>query len=145
MGIELSEYIDTSIRERLHKVIATVSENLPETAAEVFVSTSRGEPNYLGVWLFTEKLAVEIRNPLSQGRIQYEMFRFSDAVDWIRLDARNYEFADPGKDSELELEFTTIDGVSSMLSATGAGCHDLMAIYKNRFLRNFIPAPVDCD
>ena len=145
MDIVLPEYIDGFVRERLHEVMATVSMNLPEKPVEAFVSTSRGEPNYLGVWLFTEKLAVEIRNPLNRARIQYDMFRFSDAVDWIRLNARNYEFTDPVEDSELELEFSTIDGVSGILSANGAGCHYLMEVYKSRFLQNFIVPPVDTD
>ena len=69
MDLELPEYIDQPIRERLHKVVATVCENLPEKPAEAFVSTGRGEPHYRGVWLFTENLAVEIRNPLNQDRI----------------------------------------------------------------------------
>ena len=71
------------------------------------------------------------------------MFRFIDAVDWIRLNARNYKFKEADKeDSELDLEFSTIDGVSSMLSANGSGCGRLMEIYKHRFLDNFIGTPL---
>ena len=139
MCIELPKYVEEPIGEKLRKVMATVVSTLPEKPDEAYVSTSfsRGELNYLGIWLFTPTLAVEIRNPLSQARIQYDMFRFKDAVDWIRLNARRYEFRELLEDSHLELEFTTIDGVSSTLSASGEGCRDLMDIYRRRFLQNF--------
>ena len=142
MCIKLPEYIDEPIREKLLKVMATVIENLPEKPIEAFVSTnaSRAELNYIGVWLFTPRLAVEIRRPLVQARIQYDMFRFKDAVDWIRLNARMYEFKDPVEDSQLDLEFTTTDGVSSTLSANGEGCDKLMDVYRERFLPNFTGA-----
>ena len=139
MDITLPTYIDESIRERLHKVIVTVTEHLPEEPVEAFISTglSQGQSNYLGVWLFTAKLAVEIRNPLNQRRIQYDMFSFANAIDWIRLNARNYAFGDPVENSQLDLEFSTVDAVSSVLSASGEGCRELMRIYKDRFLPNF--------
>ena len=138
MAIRLPKYIDDSIQKRLHKVIDAVSENLPEKPAEAFVSTSQSEPKYLGVWLFTKDLAVEIRMPLIEGRIQYDICRFRKSIDWIRISARNYDFIEHREDSELELEFSTADGVSSALSADGAGCPCLMELYKNRFLPNFI-------
>ena len=93
--------------------------------------------NYLGLWLFTPQLIVEIRNPLGQNRFQCEMARFKHAVDWIRLSARKYDFRDHTPESELDLEFTTTDGLSSALSATGEGCPELMRIYRKRFLTNF--------
>lgn len=142
MSVRVPEYIDEPIRVQLIKVIETVIPNLPEDPFEIFVSTNlnRGELNYLGVWLFTSKLAVEIRNPLNQHRIQYDIYGFSDKVDWIRLNARNYEFGDPVEDSQLDLEFSTADGVSSGLSANGEGCTHLMRLYKEKFLRNFTGA-----
>lgn len=141
MIIVLPDYIEDPIRGKLDKVKTTVIKNLPgdELPDEVFVSTSssQGSLSYLGVWLFTPRLVVEIRNPLSQARIQYEIARFKDAVDWIRLNARNYEFGEHSANSELELEFTTEDGLSSVLSANGEGCRRLMEVYRDRFLPNF--------
>ena len=140
MNIELSKDIDEPIRVKLQNVVDTVIKNLPETPEAFFVSTSTmpGEQSYLGVWLFTARLVVEIRNPLDKARVQYEMARLKDAVDWIRLNARNYKFQDHGPDSELELEFTTTDGLSSVLSANGAGCSELMNVYKCIFRPNFV-------
>ena len=96
-----------------------------------------GGPDYTSVWLFTKNLVVEIRNPLNEGRIQYEIAPFRQAVDWIRLNARRYEFEEPTETSQLDLEFTTMDGLSAGLSATGQGCRHLMTIYRDRFLANF--------
>ena len=139
MTVKLPEYIEDPIKEKLHKVMVAVIETLPEEPDEAFVSTSfnEGALNYLGIWLFTPKLLVEIRNPLSQDRIQYEIARLKEAVDWIRLNARKYEFKDPREDSQLDLEFTNRDGFSSALSATGQGCQDLLKIYRDIFLLNF--------
>ena len=141
MNIDLPEYIDAPIREKLEKIKAKVIENLPDNESPngIFVSTksTQGSLSYLGIWLFTPRLVVEIRNPLSKARIQYEMARLRDAVDWIRLNARNYDFKDHRADSELDLEFTTEDGLSSVLSANGEGCPTLMEVYRDSFLPNF--------
>ena len=142
MSIELPTHIDESIRAKLLPVVNQVNSILPddEGPVEAFVSTTstRGELNYDGVWIFTPKLIVEIRNPLRQARIQYEIARFTDSVDWIRLSAVNYEFgAPPTDESQLDLEFTTTDGLSKFLSANGKGCCHLMKLYNDRFLRNF--------
>ena len=108
MSICLPNYIKGPIREKLDVVMATVSKNLPksESPVEVFVSTMSSQESlrYTGIWLFTTRLVAEIRNPLSKARIQYEMAGFKDSVDWIRLNARNYDFQDHGADSELDLE-----------------------------------------
>ena len=140
MVIELPEYIEAPIREKLGKVIATVSSNLPEEPDEAFSSVSSGEGGrtYPNTWLFTRNLVVEIRNPLSQDRIQHDLARLAESVDWIRLNARKYEFGDATEDSQLELEFTTTDGLAGTLSATGQGCIRLMEVYRSRFLANFI-------
>ena len=144
MNIDIPKYISKPIREELQKVSTRVARNLPkgETPGRVFVSTSlfSGELKFLSVWLFTSRLVVEIRNPLEKGRVQYEMARFKRAVDWIRLNAREYEFKDASEASELELEFTTVAGLSTVISATGEGCDFLMALYREQFLPNFIAA-----
>lgn len=139
MDTELPERIDTQIRTKLQRAIDTVKTNVPEEPKTVFVSTSTmaGELKYLGVWLFTERLVVEIRNPLDKARIQYEIARFQSAVDWVRLNARNYDLKNDGADSELELEFTTTDGLSSVLSANGVGCSELMDVYNKLFVPSF--------
>ena len=139
MSLELPAYIEKPIQEKLLKVIDTVCENLPEQPSEVFVSTSSNGigPNYPSVWLFTRNLLVEIRHPLNQDRIQFELFPFRDAVDWMRLNARKYDFKKLTKDAELDLEFTTKDGLTGELSATGDACAHLMKIYKGRFSVNF--------
>ena len=139
MDLEFPNHIEAPIKEKLCKIVTTVTENLPERPEEVFVSTMAGQgtTDYVGVWLFTPKLVVEIRNPLSQRRIQYEIARLKDSVDWIRLDAHDYEFKEPSESSRLDLEFTTKDGLSKVLSANGEGCRYLMKIYRTRFLSNF--------
>ena len=140
MGICLPEYIEEPIKEKLNEVVTTVIKYLPEHPEEIYVSTSlsQGERNYPSVWMFTAKVAVEIRHPLNKARIQYEMFRLNDAVDWIRLNARRYAFGDTTEDSELDIEFTTIDSVSSILQANGKGCRDLMSVYERWLRPNFI-------
>ena len=139
MEHKLPEYIEEPIREKLSKVVDTVASNLPEGLEEIFVSTSlsQGERGYPSVWLFTARLAVEIRQPLNQGRIQCDMFRLKDAVDWIRLSARRYDFKEATENSELYVEFATIDSVSCILEATGEGCRHLMDVYKHRVTPNF--------
>ena len=140
MDIKLPKYLDEAVQERLHNITANVVEIIPEKPVEVFVSTTsnQGQLNYLGIWLFTSNLAIEIRHPLSQHRIQFDIFRFKKAIDWIRLNARSYDFSDPVENSQLDLEFTTVDSASGVLSANGQGCRHLMQIYKNRFVTNFI-------
>ena len=132
MTIELRDYIENPVQEKLRDVIARVTKNLPEDPKEVFISTSlsRDGPNILSAWLFTERVMVEIRNPLSHERIQYDIAPFKSAVDWIRLNARKYDFEIPTPESELELEFTTRDGLTGSLSAAGQGCTHLMEIYR---------------
>jgi hypothetical protein len=137
--MELPKYIEAPIRERMQKVIATVSANLPEQLEEAFSSSVSGEggPIYPAIWLFTQNLVVEIRNPLNRDRIQHDLAPFAGIVDWIRLNARKYDFGDPGEDSQLELEFTTTGGLAGTLLATGQGCPHLMEVYRRRFLTNF--------
>ena len=105
MNIEIPKYIGKSIREELQRISTKIARHLPkdEILDQVFVSTSSfsGELKYLGVWLFTSKLVVEIRNPLEKDRVQFEMARFKGAVDWIRLNARKYQFKDPSEESEI--------------------------------------------
>ena len=143
MAVELPTYIQAPIKNKLDEIIEKVSDNLPEKAEEAFVSTSssEGELKYLAVWLFTRRLLVEIRNPLSQKRIHFDLATLRESVDWIRLIATNYEFKEESKDSELILEFTTTDGLSSELSANGQGCTQLMSIYRERILPNFTGIP----
>ena len=147
MCITFPEYIDGPIRQRLVEITELVRQRLPEAPHEVFVSTSSEEEslNYLGVWLFTPRLVVEIRGPLRNARIHYEIARFRDAVDWIRVNARNYEFGKCDRGSELEVEFSTQDGLTSVLSANGEGCGRLMEVYENIFLPNFIGSRNDDD
>ena len=139
MNICLPEYINAQIRERLDKVIEIVTPNLPEEPLDAFVcmDVREGRTNWPAVWLFTENLMVEIRNPLDRDRIQHDIAPFTGAVDWLRLTARKYEFKDSQEDSELQLEFSTVDSLSGTLSAVGSACDDLMKIYRGRFLENF--------
>ena len=137
--VELPEYVGEPALDGLRRVITIVSEHLPETREEIFVSMGLigGGPDYLSAWLFTANLIVEVRNPLAHARIQYEMAPLKGCVDWIRLNARRYEFKEPAEDSELDLEFTTTDGLSGVLSSYGQGCRHLMDFFRRRFLANF--------
>ena len=142
MGISVGDYIDAPIAGQMNKVVAIVCNNLPpnETPEEIFssVSLGQGANAYPNIWVFTQHLVVEIRHPLDKDRIQYDLVRFNHAVDWVRISAWNFAFEDPTEDSQLELEFTTTDGFSGVLSATGAVCRQLMDIYQSRFMDNFI-------
>lgn len=134
--------IEEPIGEKLLHVVKLVVSNLPETPIDAFVSTVSGGSglNYDGVWLFTPNFVSEIRNPLSSNRVQHDVARFSGLVDWVRLTAHNYEFLEPHHESRLELEFSTSDGLSGILSGVGFRCEGLMKIYHERFLKN-ITAP----
>ena len=138
------EYVDPSIREELSRVVGRVFDCLlkaevpKEAPNEVFVSTTdSGGVLNLTAWLFTPQLVVQLRNPLDEDRIQYEVAPFKDAVDWIRLNARRFDLHSSNDDSELELEFTTTDGLSRELAATGKACEHLMSVYQSVFLPNF--------
>ena len=142
MNVLLPNYIVAPFRERLDEVARAVSVLLPEEPQEAFVSIGSGESEsqFLGIWLFTDKLIVEIRNPLYADRIQYEIATLKDSVDWIRLTADHYDFENEREESQLDLEFTTKDGLSSMISAISRGCPQLLQLYRNRFVTNFIGA-----
>ena len=133
----LPQYIEPPIREKLEEAINAVTPHLPESPEVVFVSTQVGEPKVPSVWLFTNHLIVEIRRPLNKERIQFDFGRLHEAVDWVRLNARKYDLKNPAADSVLQLEFTTTDGMSSELSATGEGCAHLLEVYRKRVLANF--------
>ena len=142
--VEKLEYVEASVREKLAGVVGTVFDCLlkshfpSEVPDDVFVSTTdSGGVLNLTAWLFTPRLVVQIRNPLDRDRIQYEMAPFENAVDWIRLNARKFDLENSSDDSQLELEFSTADGLTQELSATGKGCDHLMRVYRDRFLSNF--------
>ena len=140
MKISVPVYINEQIRDRLQKVIEVVVPNLPEVPVEVFVcmDTREGRTNWPAVWLFTANLVAEIRNPLDRDRIQHDIAPFTDAVDWLRLTGRKYEFKESKEESELVLEFSTVDSLSGTLSAVGPACDHLMEIYHGQFLKNFV-------
>jgi hypothetical protein len=140
MGVDIPQYIEAPIRQKLCELLTMVIPLLPEEPEEAFVSTESrdGELRYRGIWLFTHNLVVEIRNPLSQARVQYDMARLKDAVDWIRISAYNYRFEEPSEESRLDLEFTTTDSLSSVISATREGCAHLMELYNSRFRPSFL-------
>ena len=144
MGAELPDYIEGSVRERLDRIIDLVSKNLQEDVVEVFPSNRPGEsgPEFIGLWLFTKTLVAEVRNPLRPAQIQHDVARLAGLVDWLRLTGRHYEFSDPVSQSELDLEFSTSDGLNGILSASGPSCDLLMDIYRRRFQVNLSsPAP----
>lgn len=142
MATTVGTYIDQPIADRLNKAVDVVCANLPpnEMPEEIYssVSLGQGASAYPNVWVFTQHLILEIRHPLAKDRIQFELVRFKHAVDWIRVNAWNFAFEDPTEGSQLELEFTTTDGFSGVLSATGIACRDLMDVYQRRFLANFV-------
>ena len=141
MGTELPDYIKGSVREKLDKVKDMVSKNLHEDVVDVFPSSRPGEsgPEFIGLWLFTKTLVSEVRNPLRATQIQHDVARIAGLVDWLRLTARHYDFNDAEPQSELDLEFSTVDGLNGTLSATGPSCDLLMELYRRRFQANFSP------
>ena len=141
MGTELPDYIEGSVREKLDKIKDMVSKNLHEDVVDVFPSNRPGEsgPEFIGLWLFTKTLVSEVRNPLRATQIQHDVARIAGLVDWLRLTARHYEFNGAVSQSELDLEFSTVDGLNGTLSATGQSCDLLMELYRRRFQANFSP------
>lgn len=139
MDIDYPDYIDDKTRGNLHSIVDAVIDRLPERPNRSFFSTDSSEraPSYFSIWLFTPQLAVKIRNSFVQSRVQYEMARIRDVVDWVRLSAREFNLSQPTKDSQLDLEFTTTDGASGELSAKGEKCSDLMDLYEERFRPSF--------
>ena len=141
MAVEVPSYVDNKAKEKIENVLQLVYQNLPdgEQPQDIFVSNPQngGGPTNISVWLFTQTCVVEIRNPHIDGRIQHDLAPFKDSVDWIRLDARRFKFGDPEPESELALEFTTADGLSGELLASGEGCSRLMEVYREKFLPNF--------
>ena len=141
------EYVkDKGIRGKLGAVVDSAVKKLlrsheamkGEVPQEIFVSVSNGGGRIdFTVWLFTKSLIVQIRNPIDKERIQYEMARFEKAVDWIRINTRRFDLEQTHDDSEFDLEFSTMDGLSHELSASGAGCRKLMELYEKQFLPNF--------
>ena len=138
MGAQVPENIQGPIRDRLEKVISLVKKNLAEEVSDLFVSSRPGEtgPEYIAIWLFTENFMAEVRNPLRQAQLQHDVARLAGLVDWLRLTGRNYEFLEAEQNSELDLEFSTSDGLSGTLSATGTSCELLMDIYRRKFRDN---------
>ena len=145
MSIEIPRYITGETRRVLSDVACKVEDLLPETVQDTFVSTrsSQGSLVHSGVWLFSESLIVEIRDPMSN-KTQFEIGRIRNDVDWIRLTARNFDLAEnsgstesPGNRAELDLEFTTRNGLSCEITANGRGCSDLMRLYRKRFIDNW--------
>lgn len=142
MKIDFPEYIEDHRKSELRKIIDTIVETLPEKPKSndtPFFSTDSNQESssYFIIWLFTTTLAVQIRNSRKHYRVQYEIVRLKDAVDWIRLNAVEYDLVNPTVSSQLEIEFTTTDGATGELSATGERCRALMELYKTRFLPNF--------
>ena len=59
MPVDIPEYIDAPIKNKLTNIVRIVCEHLlkEEVADEIFVSTSAGPNslNHLGVWLFVHR------------------------------------------------------------------------------------------
>ena len=110
-----------------------------ESTVDLFVSNPRPEGGraIANSWLFTKNLVVMIRDPRDEGRLQYDIAPFKHSVDWMRFNSRNYDFENAATESDLALEFTTKDGFSGELVASGEGCSHLFRIYRDWFLPNF--------
>ena len=140
MAIVLPEYLPLPIREQFEEIIGAVSRNIPEDIEEVFPSIELvyEGPSYPNIWLFTSTFIVQVQRPSINNRIQHDIAPFAGLVDWVRLTARNYDFADGEGNSELDLEFTTNGGLGGTLSTRGEGCKHLMDIYRRRFLDDLV-------
>lgn len=143
---ELPEYLNREVRSAISGVIDNVVPLLPEQVVKaMFVCTKRRNPNdsrleYPDVWLFLDDIIVQIYRPREE-RLQFEFSRFKNQIDWIRLTAAEYNPARPdviSEESVLELDFTTKDGVSNDLSANGEGCPELLRMYREQFIPNWV-------
>ena len=104
----VSEFAAPIIRDRMATAIALLPPGQEVDRVQVSIEREGGgNIKYSAVWLFTQKLIVEVRTPVVEGHILQEMARFKDAVDWVRLVARRYDLKQACMDSLLELEFTT--------------------------------------
>ena len=142
MVANVPDYIEGPIRAKIESVFELMRGNIPEAIEELFVSTypNANGPDRYTLWLFTDRFVVKVPNPLNLDRIEHDMASLKACVDWVQLDARNYDFSPlHASDSRLKLEFTTTDGLSGELWGEGEGCLRLMEIYKTRFLGNFYP------
>ena len=142
MTVKVPDYIEEPFRVKIEAVLECMRDNIPEPIDDLFVSTPArllGGPDNYTLWLFTEQFVVKVRNALNLDRIQHDMAYLAKSVDWVQLDARNFDFIAPASESHLELQFTTADGLSGELWAAGPGCTRLMEIYRERFLKNFYP------
>ena len=139
--VEVPEYIGCILRDRVGSLIPLIERTLPEGQSTValFINNPRpeGGRSTSSCWLFTQSLVVRIRDPRDEGRLQHDIAPFKDSVDWVRLNSRYYEFEGSDSESDLVLEFTTKDGFSGELVASGEGCSHLFRIYKEQFLPNF--------
>ena len=140
--IALPADIGESIAEVLRLRISNASRLLPDNhkVSQCFVSrlvAPDGNLRYQSVWMFAGKIALEVRNPL-ETTVLHDVVRIADAVDWVRLATRHYDFQETTDESYLELEFTTTDGYSGILYATGHGCRELMDLYRDQFVANYV-------
>lgn len=139
--VEVPDYIGCVHREKVQSLVAVIEKTLPsgQSTVDLFVSNPRPEGGraIASSWLFTQNLVVMIRDTISGERLQYDIAPFKDSVDWVRFNSRNYEFGDVVPESDFVLEFTTKDGFSGELTASGEGCSHLFRIYQERFLPNF--------
>ena len=134
---DIGEPIAVVLLQRIHDA----SQLLPDSheVSRCFVSrlvAPDGNLRYQSVWMFAGKVVVEVKNPL-ETTVLHDVVRIADAVDWVQLATRNYDFQEATNESYLELEFTTTDGYSGTLYATGQGCSELMDLYRNRFVTNY--------
>ena len=143
MKATVPAYVRETVKDQVNRVLPAVQKNLPAgekpDALFISISPSEGVTNY-SVWLFSEHLVIEIRNPHIAGRIQHDLGPFKNSVDWIRLDAHDFDFEEEvHPESRLRLEFTTMDGLTGELFAKGEdACRGLMSIYHDKLLPNFL-------
>ncbi len=134
---------------RMKALIESIQPTYPEPIQTAFASqttapdeSATDERRFATLWIFTSHYVGEIKNPLASGlRINYDIARLADVVDYVRLTSLDYDFKTATEKSQLSLQFSTGDSLSGTISAFGRGCDDLLNVYRERFKVNPKSAP----
>ena len=146
MNLEIPEYEDAEVKSllgehlpRLGKIISKLFPQLINEKFTLFLSVASkrtNTPNTV-LWLLSDVALVAVTDPFREAFAYIEYIRYKERIDWLRLRAFDYDFDEGIPESELLLEFTTEDGYSEGISASGKGCDYLQEIWKQYFISNY--------
>lgn len=146
MNLEIPDYEDGEAKNllekhipRQEKIISKLFPELKGVQITLFLSVASkrtNTPNTV-LWLLSDVALVAVTEPFRETSSYIEYIRYKGRIDWLRLRAFDYDFDEVRPESELLLEFTTEDGYSEGISASGKGCDRLQEIWKKYFTSNY--------